>query len=95
MLLVEDLLLEQAGDAGDVNVEALDATRLLLAAVGQGVPVSSNEYLNDVCSLAVMVQKAQLKSDATIRQLLEQKKKIEELELKVSLFTDDSVAIAD
>lgn len=66
-LLKENLLWVQAGDAGDLTGEALNATRSSVSAVGHEVPTLKTGYLDFVRALANRVQKSERKSDGTTR----------------------------
>lgn len=91
--LKKDLLWGHAGDAGSVAEVALDATQALVKAVGHDAPILKEEYLDLVCAVTDKVQTAQRESDATNRKSYEKDGNIEELELKVRILSDDSVAV--
>lgn len=94
-LLKEDLLWGQAGDAVGVNEEVLNTRRPLVEAVGHDAPISKKGYIELVRSPTGHVQKAQLKSYATTRQLSEKEGLIEELEVKVCHLANNSVPVVD
>lgn len=80
----------KAEDEDDVMEDVLAAKLSFATAVAHYVPVSKKGCLQLVRALASTVQKRQLQSYITTRQLSAQEEKIRELELKVRLMTDDS-----
>lgn len=65
-----------------------------MKAVVHNVPVLDKAHLDMVCAFADKVQDAQRES-VTTRQLAVQDAKIKELELKMRLYTDDSIELSD
>lgn len=94
VLLEENLICDEARNAGDVTGKALGATRSLVTVVHHDVTILKNGYFTLVHVLTEKFQTAQLESVATTRQLSEEQEKIGELELKVPFLTDDFVAIS-
>lgn len=91
----KDLLWPEDGDDGDVNEEALVATRTLITAAGLEVPVSTKGYVELLRILASEVQTARRESQAASCELSVRKAKLGELERKIQILTGDVRRAAD